>query len=116
MASIYQPLRSDRREFRLLKLEPAPNLDYELVCSLVLSSLDINPKYDALSYAWGDPAITKPISLNGLERSVTTSLELALRYFAACIRHYCHLGRCGLYQPKGLPGTQCPGTNDEKHL
>ena len=36
--------------------------------------------YEALSYAWGDPAVTKSIKLQGLEWYVITNLEVALRH------------------------------------
>lgn len=36
--------------------------------------------YDALSYTWGDPTVTKPIEVEGITIQVTTNLERALRY------------------------------------
>lgn len=41
---------------------------------------DDQPRYEALSYVWGDPQVTKPIMVNGLDFPVTTNLLLALRY------------------------------------
>lgn len=35
--------------------------------------------YNALSYVWGEPSITKPILVHGKELKVTTNLEAALR-------------------------------------
>jgi hypothetical protein len=40
-----------------------------------------NLAYDAISYVWGDPSLTVPILLDGIEYPVTVNLELALRYF-----------------------------------
>lgn len=51
------------------------------VCSK--SSPSMTPKanrtYKALSYAWGDPAVTAPVWLNGIEKQVTVNLAAALR-------------------------------------
>jgi Heterokaryon incompatibility protein (HET) len=37
-------------------------------------------EYEALSYAWGDPTITTPVTIHGLPFEVTTNLESALRH------------------------------------
>jgi Heterokaryon incompatibility protein (HET) len=37
------------------------------------------PEYEALSYVWGDPLITRPIKLNGQPYHATENLEAALR-------------------------------------
>ena len=44
--------------------------------------IDKPPWYLALSYAWGDPAITAPIFLDDREIQVTTNLESALRHMS----------------------------------
>src|SRR2546421_2321247 len=36
--------------------------------------------YVALSYVWGNPAITHPIQVNGQKYHITTNLESALRH------------------------------------
>lgn len=46
----YTPLRA--REFRLLRVHPAPP-DDELQCSLFTDSIDTPSSYEALSYVWG---------------------------------------------------------------
>ena len=41
--------------------------------------LEEKPVYEALSYTWGDPEVTRPIWVNGVEMDVTLNLEVALR-------------------------------------
>lgn len=38
--------------------------------------------FEALSYTWGDPSITRPIYLNSTLMNVTRNLEAALRKFS----------------------------------
>jgi hypothetical protein len=73
---IYQPLaRSDA--IRLLRLEPGQFSD-KVQGTLCHANLDKKPVYIALSYVWGDPAVTAPIFCNGTEIGVTVSLANAL--------------------------------------
>ncbi len=73
---VYQPLaRSDT--IRLLRLEPGQFSD-KIQGTLCHANLDENPVYIALSYVWGDAAVTAPIFCNGTEVSVTVSLANAL--------------------------------------
>ena len=71
-------------EFRWLTLHET-DIDNEAGDSIIRASLHrvslINPpRYQALSYCWGDPSITKPILLNSTYTvHVTTNLEVALR-------------------------------------
>jgi hypothetical protein len=56
----------------------------EIIASLMVTSLRWAPEYwtpefEALSYVWGDPLITRPIKLNGQPYQVTENLEAALR-------------------------------------
>lgn len=80
MDRIYRTLRIDQAEIHLLKLKPASSLNDGVVCSLALSSLQVRPGYEALSYCWGDTEVTRSILLDGVERQVTVNLEIALRY------------------------------------
>ncbi|KAG8160863.1 hypothetical protein KVR01_009127 [Diaporthe batatas] len=81
MASIYAPLHSDGRKFRLLVLEPSPDRQAPIRCQLKQSSFDnAIPEYKALSYTWGDPLVTTPISVNDAEIQITVNLEAALRH------------------------------------
>src|ERR1700728_3142249 len=73
----YRPLSVIRNEIRLLLLESGGSYN-RLGCTLRHVSLDDNPKYTALSYTWGNPDITRPISLDGYCVNVTTNLKSAL--------------------------------------
>uniref|UniRef100_L2FGN4 Heterokaryon incompatibility domain-containing protein n=1 Tax=Colletotrichum fructicola (strain Nara gc5) TaxID=1213859 RepID=L2FGN4_COLFN len=42
--------------------------------------LHLLPVYEALSYAWGDPEVVRPILLDGEQMDVTINLESALRH------------------------------------
>jgi hypothetical protein len=74
-----EALDLDRREIRLLKILPGSFND-PLRCKLVKVSLDDKPKYNALSYVWGDPTVTKEILVDDIPFAVTTNLETALRH------------------------------------
>lgn len=62
-----------RRLFRQPHLKSDP-----ISCTLFKVSLDDRPRYDALSYVWGDPSDTRQIMVNGKEFSVTSNLFAAL--------------------------------------
>jgi hypothetical protein len=74
--SLYQPLVDS--EIRLLRLKPG-GWDDPICCDLLHVNLDDRPNYIALSYAWGDPTKTQPISVDNRFYNVTTSLFSALR-------------------------------------
>ena len=83
LTALYDELSLDAtaQDIRILHLEP--DLIHEkVVCALSRASLDDKPEYHAISYAWGDPGVTKAILLRGrihvFEVQVTTNLELAL--------------------------------------
>lgn len=75
---VYQPLTA-RNETRLLVLEPGQNGD-EIICGLMNVSLTWRARYEALSYTWGDPKITKPVTCSGRKIDVTTNLHSALHH------------------------------------
>jgi hypothetical protein len=81
--NIYSELRHERQEIRLVFLNAGQRKD-EITASLMVTSLRWAPEYwtpefEALSYVWGDPLITRPIKLNGQPFQVTENLEAALR-------------------------------------
>lgn len=78
MASSSTPLDLLTREIRLLSIQPGVWKD-EILCTLNAVSLDEEPRYDALSYAWGDSKITLPIMINKEPFEVTTTVCSALR-------------------------------------
>ncbi|KAK8022102.1 heterokaryon incompatibility protein-domain-containing protein [Apiospora rasikravindrae] len=67
------------RTIRLAVVEPG-DWGSPISCYLSHSSLDDNPKYVALSYAWGSPRATRPILVDGIQLQVTVNLESALRH------------------------------------
>lgn len=88
--SIYSPLDQSRREIRLLTILPCENDEGQIVCQLQTASLDDDPEYAAMSYVWGDAAITTDILVDNIPFAATTNLVSGLLQFR----------RAGL----GLPG------------
>ncbi|KAH0547670.1 hypothetical protein FGG08_000159 [Glutinoglossum americanum] len=78
----YRPLNPSLSEIRLVLLAPGSGSD-EIQCSFQHVLLDDNPRYDALSYAWGAVSDVRPIVLDGRVFQVTVNLHAALRQ----IRH-----------------------------
>ena len=77
---LYKPLNVERREIRLLHIKPSLKLKEQPQCFLETASLDDDPQFEALSYAWGDPNLTRPIRLENREWYATNNLEAGLRY------------------------------------
>ncbi|KAK3698895.1 hypothetical protein LTR37_016772 [Vermiconidia calcicola] len=76
----YQRLNTSKREIRLLKLLPAEsNDDSPIQCQISVHRLDLDVKYDALSYCWGDPSNPPIIYLNDRRLPVTRNLYEALQ-------------------------------------
>jgi Heterokaryon incompatibility protein (HET) len=66
-------------EFRLLTiLEPRDDRDITIRCIITQGNLIDPPEYSALSYCWGDPAITERIFVNDEPVQVTVNLHEAL--------------------------------------
>ncbi|KAF4627343.1 hypothetical protein G7Y89_g10815 [Cudoniella acicularis] len=79
---VYRPLDEAQRQIRVLHILPA--LDFKApiratLCIISLSDKEL-PFFNALSYCWGDPKVTRPIVLDGQEWWVTVNLEAALRH------------------------------------
>jgi Heterokaryon incompatibility protein (HET) len=72
-------LSADRHEIRLLSLLSGSDKD-AIHCELCTVSLGDGPKFNALSYVWGDVSKTKPIYVGEQIFNATTNLELALRH------------------------------------
>lgn len=81
-SNLYQDLDAARSEIRLFKLSPSADDNTPIKTELVKASLsnESGPEYYALSYVWGDPNVTVPITVNGQARLVTSNLGMALRY------------------------------------
>ncbi|KAF2245288.1 HET-domain-containing protein [Trematosphaeria pertusa] len=74
----YTPLNADKDEIRILTLLPGQSSD-PIDCTLQVASLDDAPKYEALSYVWGDAVVQREVFVDGHPTNVTVSLETALR-------------------------------------
>lgn len=74
----FEPLCPDQNEFRLIKLLPGSENE-SIRCDSFVVSLDDNPQYQALSYAWGDSSSKISIQLCGKPFCVSSNLLSALR-------------------------------------
>ncbi|KKP00042.1 hypothetical protein THAR02_07855 [Trichoderma harzianum] len=74
---LYQQLPLDELQIRLLRLEPKAG-STKIQASLIKRNLlDIKrggPFFEALSYTWGPPTVTKDIVINGIAFPVTANL------------------------------------------
>ena len=75
---LYEPLLTSTRQLRLLLLEPYRNPKEAIRCNLVTTSLDSDPKYEALSYTWGEPVDDFEIIVNSVTFAVRRNLWQAL--------------------------------------
>jgi hypothetical protein len=83
----YKPLDVAAQEIRLVRLLPGSGQE-PICCSLNHAFLaHAASSYEALSYSWGDPKATLPISLDGTTFQVTENLESALRQLRLEDRH-----------------------------
>jgi hypothetical protein len=77
--SVYKALNAARQEIRLATLL-AGSFEGDIQVTLSTFPLSKELRYEALSYVWGDPNVTRPITLNGHTFELTTSLEAAIRH------------------------------------
>jgi hypothetical protein len=75
----YRELDLQLPQFRLLHLIPAGEYSGDIQCRHTESIIFESNSYHALSYTWGDPNDTLPISIDGHTFNVTKNLETALR-------------------------------------
>ncbi|KAK3357967.1 heterokaryon incompatibility protein-domain-containing protein [Lasiosphaeria hispida] len=73
------PLLISQPDIRLVVIHPSTDLDAPISCSLRVVDLDKDPRYEALSYCWGDAKITADILVENTVLPVTTNLVAALR-------------------------------------
>ncbi|KAF8533048.1 heterokaryon incompatibility protein-domain-containing protein [Trichophaea hybrida] len=73
----YTALSTERDEIRLVILRQG-NFSDSVQCDIKTASLSDVPQYTALSYTWGDPTKTAPISLEGHIFKATINLKDAL--------------------------------------
>lgn len=74
----FQQLDLERQQIRLFHLQPG-DFHAPISATLSVAYLDEDPKYEALSYVWGDPCVCFDIILEGHILPVTTNLWAALR-------------------------------------
>jgi hypothetical protein len=78
----YTALDTTKHQIRLLHLLPSADRRRTIACHFSIISLSQRSqqdKYEALSYAWGDPIFNKSIKLAGAHFPVTTNLKVILR-------------------------------------
>ncbi|KAI7554611.1 hypothetical protein KC331_g420 [Hortaea werneckii] len=81
-ASIWKPLDKEKRQIRIILLQPSEEEDDALYADLEIVSLDSEPEYKAISYVWGDASDTTIMFVNGGKAiKITKSLAAALRCF-----------------------------------
>ncbi|CZT04382.1 uncharacterized protein RAG0_10869 [Rhynchosporium agropyri] len=73
------PRMTDAHEIRILELLPGSEED-PVCCQLSIEHLFDDPRYKALSYAWGSATDMKTIQLNEINFEITPNLESALRH------------------------------------
>lgn len=76
---LYPTLDPTKNQVRLATIQPG-TFSAPIQCKLSVVSLDDGAIGESLSYVWGDPTITLPISLEGREFQITKNLETALRH------------------------------------
>jgi hypothetical protein len=74
--SLYSPLQ-DSDEIRVLHLRSRSSSD-NIISTLKHVKFSEDPTYEALSYVWGSPEVTKVINLDGVELPVRENLYCAL--------------------------------------
>lgn len=76
----YRELNHDKKEIRLLILEPGTGKEVvKATFKQAFLTDDTLPQYETVSYSWGDPTERSTISLHGKILSVPASSESALR-------------------------------------
>ncbi|KAK6813611.1 hypothetical protein RU639_010313 [Aspergillus parasiticus] len=75
----HYPLDTARKEIRLLTILPALISKARIKCSLQVASLDAFPRYEAISYVWGDIREKQAILLDGRTIQVPTNVRRILQ-------------------------------------
>ena len=76
----YEKLKHER-SIRLLVLKPASSSHDRLQCELREVLLSDEPRYEAISYCWGEPVFPEELDLPTGSLKITKNLSLALRRF-----------------------------------
>jgi hypothetical protein len=75
----YQPLIESKREIRILRLLRRTGRP-EICCEFVITSVDEAPPFEAVSYTWGEEAMTEGIVIEGRRLLVSPTVSKWLRY------------------------------------
>lgn len=75
----YRALKDPTSYIRVLTILPSPNYEAVVVCELMVVRLDEAPRYEVLSYHWGDGTQDQALIVNGGRKLITKSLLLALK-------------------------------------
>jgi hypothetical protein len=79
-AYTYSDLDPTVDSIRLVILEPSWEPISSIKCRMIHAAFKEKPKYESLSYAWGDGRATEKIFLDGQVFLVSSSVSLALRH------------------------------------
>ncbi|KAG5926091.1 hypothetical protein E4U42_003660, partial [Claviceps africana] len=75
-----RPLHRTADGIRIITVDADLDQHGRLVCRLHTTTFAQRPRYETLSYRWGDDAQTEAVVVNGVELRVTTNLWHALHY------------------------------------
>jgi hypothetical protein len=75
----YQLLKSNPQEIRLVLIQPGA-FSSPIHCSLQHVSFRNSPRFEALSYVWGNPKVVTPIHLDERKFNVTINLSAAIQH------------------------------------
>jgi hypothetical protein len=78
MATIYQPFTDAGSQIRIVTIHPGRQ-DDPVSCTLEIYTFAHAPRYEALSYCWGEEENLQPIRLQGVDWNVTPNLYRALK-------------------------------------
>src|ERR1700759_787755 len=76
--TIYKALSNAGHATRIVKLQPGQP-DSPLVAELIIVDLSSKPKYEAISYAWGNDPWLRLILLNGQPHQISYNLFSCLK-------------------------------------
>jgi hypothetical protein len=74
----HEPLPDALTHIRLLEVVQG-KVGEHVVCAMSVWPLDTAPSYDAISYTWGDPTLTVPITINGQTMVVRQNCEYVMQ-------------------------------------
>ncbi len=116
--SFYRSKPLAGRNIRLVNLLPG-QFDDDITCTLSIADLENAPKYEALSYVWGDPIITHDIKIGRPYFSRNNQPRVCPEAFSTSFLKYygkiC-VGRCHLHWSTQWSWEDKPDPFDGRHL